>query len=401
MEESTPIRVLLVEHSQSAADSISRLLQFEEGVHVVGQAATGEKALEMFDSLEPDVVLVDPGLPDMHGLDLTRTIVERNFLAQVVLYGHEASSERILEAMDAGAASYVTHYIQDSRLADGVRKAATRGQRMRGATGPLTPMPNEEEGDPRPEGKLIAVHLGKGGVGVTTVAVNLAVALQGEETPAVLVDGDLQFGDVAALLNLQPVHSLDDLTAQADFLDDELLEQLLLRHDPSGLRVVPAPASPERADDVSAEALGKVLDELLRRYAYVVVDTATYLDEVALHILERADLIVSLLVPDIPSIKNAQLFLRMMGMLGFDKERLLLVMNQLDRRDPIRPDKVSDNLRHPVAHELPYARDEVMRSINRGSPFIAEAKTGPLARALLEVVGEVKERLLVAGRGKA
>ncbi len=393
MSENPPIQVLFADDNDSKVEGVTRLLHFESDIRVVGHAHSAPEAIEMMENLKPDVVLMDPGLPPDDGFVATRQLLSAHPFAQVILLSLDNDPEGVRNAMRAGAADWVSNYINGDKLAIAVRNAAEKGQRLHKATGRLPPLEQVMPAHNGPEGKIIAVFAPRGGAGVTTLAVNMALALNTPETPAALVDADLQFGDVCAFLNLQPRLSVVDMTAQADSLDDELMRELLLSHE-SGLRVAAAPAAPELADDVTPAGLLAVLRALRRSFGYVVVDAGSYLNDIALTVLEEADLVVSIVLPEIPSIKNARLLIDLFFKLELPREKLVLVMNQMDKREAISAARVSDNLKHPVIAEIPFDRDAVKDAINRGRPLITDQKTHPLTRPVLALVGEVKEKLL-------
>ncbi len=201
------------------------------------------------------------------------------------------------------------------------------------------------------------------------------------------------YGDVTTFLNQQARHSIADIAAQADDLDEELLDEVLLLHE-SGLRILPAPPRPELADAVLAVMMSKVLKMLKDLFAYVIVDTASYLDDIALACLEASDLIVTVAVPEIPSIKNTRFFFDTIAELGIPKERTLLVMNQVDRRGSITAEQVAGKLRREVVGVIPFDREAAKGAINRGEPLLLGKKTGPLVGQMLSLVGEIRERLV-------
>jgi pilus assembly protein CpaE len=393
MAESESIKVLFADDNDSKVEGVTRLLHFESDIRVIGHARSGPEALEMLGDLKPDVVLMDPGLPPKDGFQTTRELISSDPLAQVVMLSLESDAEGVRSAMRAGAVDFVSNYINGDKLAQAVRNAAQRGERLHHVTGQLPPLEQVLPAQAGPQGKVIAFFAPRGGAGVTTLAVNMALALNSSESPAVLVDADMQFGDVCAFLNLQPTVSIVDMTMQAESLDDELIRELLLSHD-SGLRVVAAPVAPELADDVTPSGLSAVLRALRRSFAYVVVDAGSYLTDSALTVIEEADLVVSIVLPEIPSIKNAKLLLDVFFKLDLPRDKLVLVMNKMDKREAISRERVSDNLKHPVIAEIPFDREAVKGSINRGQPLITDQKTHPLMRPLLGLAGEIKEKLL-------
>jgi pilus assembly protein CpaE len=209
----------------------------------------------------------------------------------------------------------------------------------------------------------------------------------------VIIDADLQYGDVTAFLNLQNRFSIADLAAQAENLDEDLLREMLTAYE-SGLQVLPAPKRPIYAEEVKEAHLKKTIELLRVLFAYIVIDTDSYLDDITLAALDTADLIILTLTPEIPSIKNTRWTLDTFNQLGIEPERILLVLNQLDKRDNIRSEQIGEKFKYEVAAEVPYDRQSARAAINRGVPILADQKTHPLARPLLEVAGAVKERLL-------
>jgi pilus assembly protein CpaE len=225
------------------------------------------------------------------------------------------------------------------------------------------------------------------------LATNLALKLQTDDTPTLLVDADLKFGDVALFLNLPHNTSIADLAPYADELDSQIVSDVLTTHD-NGLKVLAAPPTLEDAQSVSVEAMRKLLDYLLSMFTYVLVDTATGLDEHTEAIIEVADLLVTVMAPDMSSIKNTTKFCSLLQDSGIPKERICLVLNSVDRKDSISARQIADHLKMEVAAEIPFDRQTVMTSINRGDPLLQGGKTQPLARSLLGLIGTIKARLV-------
>jgi pilus assembly protein CpaE len=320
--------------------------------------------------------------------------------AQIVILSVQSDPSYMRRAMLAGARDYLTKPPAVDELTAAIRRAGQMAQDEKAKV--RAPFPQQPAGRVGPApvapassyGKVIVVYSPKGGVGCTTVATNLAIALNNEETPVVLVDGNLQFGDVAIFLNEQARNSVADLTPRADELDPEIVEEVLMRHAATGLKVLAAPYRPEQAEDVGAEELVKVLHYLRRLYAYVVVDTASTLTDVTLGILQDAsDLIVLLTTQDIPSIKNSRLFLDLSDALGIERRRILFVMNRFDKRIGITPEKVRDNFKQEVAAVLPLDERTVIPSVNRGVPFFINNKSQPVARAVITLAEAIRQRI--------
>jgi pilus assembly protein CpaE len=236
---------------------------------------------------------------------------------------------------------------------------------------------------PQPGGKLLLVYSPKGGTGCSTVAINTAIALQQITSKKVaLVDASLQFGDAAVLLDLRGNRSIAEAVTQIDTLDVETLVSIMSPHQ-SGIKVLPAPPAPEMAEVVTADHLKTILGLLRREFAYIVMDTWRYLDDTILSTMELADRILVVMVPEVPSLKSTKQFFDTVEALQLPSDRIDLILNQVLPREGIRPENVEENLKHPIAIQLPFDTRIVRQAANRGLPLIMMEPNHPLAQSFL------------------
>lgn len=393
--------VLIVDDQEDTRKNVARLLQFENDINVVGTARTGQDAIKQAVALDPDVVLMDINMPDMDGIEATEHIQEQAPVSQIVILSVQGDTNYMRRAMLAGARDFLTKPPKSDELVSVIRRAGAKAKAIRTdvqfiarGTGSLS--------DPRSTtfqlsgiGKIIAVYSPKGGVGTTTVASNLAVSLHSAETPAVIVDANLQYGDIQVFFNERGRTSIVDLTPNVDQLDSELVEDVVLHHQDSGVDIVSAPATPEDGEQVTGQDLVKVLKFLARMYSYVIVDTNSYLADETIDILDACDLLVLISSQDIPAIINTRSVLQLLvSRLGISKQKILLVMNRFDRQIAITPEKVGHNLGHKVACVLYEDREVVVPGVNRGVPFmLGEGKSKEIGKGILELVGKVRETI--------
>jgi pilus assembly protein CpaE len=397
MSENTDdaIRVLIVDDIAETRENIRKLLQFEPDINVVGAARSGEEALEIARETEPDVVIMDINMPDMDGIKATEAMLLDVPYAQIVILSVQSEADYIKRAMRAGARDFIAKPPSGDELITTIRSLAELAVKEKEKhTGQLVMPPEWRERELiRPEGNLLAVYSAKGGVGCTMLATNIAMGLNTKETPTVLVDGALQFGDVAVSLNLQAKNSIVDLSMRSEEMDLEFVDEVLLRHE-SGLRVLAAPPRPEMADEVHAEQVRNVLQFLKRNYAYVVVDTSSTMDDVTLAILDIADLLIAVATPEIPAIKDARLLFDLLGVLEFPRERILFVINKMDKKSGITTAAIADNLNIPIDGEVPLDERAVSISVNRGIPLLMGDRGSPSTRSILDLLGSIKQRLV-------
>jgi len=392
--------VLIVDDQDETRKNIARLLQFENDINVVGTARTGKDAIKQTIALDPDVVLMDINMPDMDGIEATERIQEQAPVSQIVILSVQGDTNYMRRAMLAGARDFLTKPPKSDELVNVIRRAGEKAKAIRQesqfmvrGTGSLI--------DPRSTtialsglGKIVAVYSPKGGVGTTTVATNLAVTLHSTETPVIIVDANLQFGDVVVFLNERGRTSVVDLAPIADQLDPELVREVVIHHEPSGIDILSAPPHPEDAERISGSQFVKVLQFLARLYSYVIVDTNSGLSDVTLDTLDASDLLVLISSQDIPAIINTRIMLTLLVNLGINKQKILLVMSRFDKQLAITPEKVGHNLGHKVAAVLPEDREVVVPAVNRGIPFMmGEGKTKEIGKSILELVGKIREKL--------
>lgn len=399
-QQDDKIRLLIVDDVAETRENIRKLLQFEPDIVVVGSARSGEEAINQAVETQPDVVLMDINMPDMDGIKATELIIEKVPFAQIVILSIQNEPDYMRRAMLAGARYFLSKPPSGDELIDTIRVVSERAKEQRAKlakqpTAVVAPQPGDPgyKGPSKPLGKLLAVYSSKGGVGCTTLATNIAIGLSSEETPTVLVDGNLQFGDVAVFMNLQVKNSIVDLASRVDELDEDIVGEVLMKHD-SGLYVLAAPPRPEMADEVQASQVKTVLRFLRMHFAYIVVDNSSTMDDITLAVLDMADLLLAIATTDIPSIKDARLLFDLLSVLEFPKENILFVLNKTDRRSGITAEAVAENLRHPVEGEIPFDDRTVATTVNRGEPLLLGDKSKPIARNMLDLLATVKQRLI-------
>lgn len=393
-----PTRVLIVDDIAETRENIKKLLQFESDLEIVGGARTGQEAIQLAAETKPHVVLMDINMPDMDGITATEAVLEEIPFAQIVILSVQNEPDYMRRAMLAGARDFIPKPPSGEELIKAIRELAERAKREENKirAAPQLVITGgggvSSTGRLRPEGKILAVYSAKGGVGCTTLATNIAVGLNSPETPAVLVDTNMQFGDISVFLNLQVKNSMIDLASRADDLDTEIVEEILMSHQ-CGLKVLASPPRPEMAEEVHADQVRKVLQYLKRIFAYVIVDTSSTVDDVTLAVLDVTDMLIAVATPDIPAIKDARLLFDLLGVLGLSKERVFFVLNKMDRNSNITAKAVAENLKRPVDGEIPADERTVTTSINRGVPLMLGDKSRPPARNMLELIGSIKQRL--------
>jgi pilus assembly protein CpaE len=381
------IRLLIVDDIASTRENLQKLLGFEDDIEVIGTAADGRQALDECHRLQPDIVLTDVNMPLMDGIQLTERLAEELPASPVIIMSVQGERDYLRRAMQAGAREYLVKPFSHDELVAAIRRVYDLEQKKgtflaRAAT----PVPAPQAVSTAPA-DVVVVFSGKGGVGKTLLATNLAVALASDTGSRVaLVDLDLQFGDVGVMLNLDHSRSITDVVDAGENLDREVLYEILATG-PSGIRVLLAPISPELADLVTAEHIRRVMSELRREFDYVVVDTSSHLADFNLEVIEMATKILVVTALTIPAIKDAKLSLKMLESLSVEPSTILLVVNRCDSHSDFNREAIEQNLGQAVAVQLPFDPRAVGDAVTRGSPFVVLSPEADVSRAVSELVG--------------
>lgn len=396
-------RVLIVDDVAETREMVRKLLQFESDVEVVGAARSGKEGIQMAKELDPDVVLMDINMPDVDGITATELIRQKAPHIKVVILSVQNDQNYMRRAMLAGARDFLTKPPMGDELISAIRRAGEIAHTERAQAASLRGIPANMSGagvSPISQmgmgltrGRVVSIYSPKGGTGCTTIAVNLAVALHNEDTRVVIVDSNLQYGDVAMFFNEQGKNTISDLAPLAEELDAEMVAGVLVKHSATGISILASPSRPEQADKVTADQFIKIVDFLRQMYAYVVVDTSTYLSDVTIAAIDSSDVVVLVTSQDIPSIKNSRLFLDLMLTMQIDRSRVVFVMNKFDKRIAITAERVSENLKQEVAAVLPLEERVVVPAVNRGVPFMIDNKTQQVARGIFGLAESVRARV--------
>lgn len=392
---SDKIRILIVDDIPETRENVRKLLAFEADMEVIGVAGTGREAIQLARELQPGIIMMDINMPDIDGITAVETITRDVPVAQVIMMSVQSEADYLRRSMLAGARDFLTKPFSGEDLIATIRRVHRMSQtRAAVASAPAAPATAQAgrttavaAPSPHRDGRIIVVFGPKGGIGTTTLAVNMAVGLQQRSTDSrvILVDGSLQFGDVGVLLNLPPGRNITDLVDTINDLDPDSIDTVALAHT-SGAKVVLAPPRPEMADLLQPEHLKRILDEMRQHYDYVVVDTATVINDLVLTALDLADRIVLVTTPDIPAIKNAKLFFEITDALNYPPNKIMLVVNKIDRRTGITAQMIEDNIKHPVVGQIPLDEVTVLNSINRGVPFMVDGRAKPVTQAVMLLV---------------
>lgn len=383
------IKVVVIAGSVDERVRLKKAFLVEQSLEIIGEADNGDEGIRLVRELNPTVVVVDSSLagsqPD--GLPVAEQVTVQCPTTDVVMVSDQGGDGLFLrKAMLAGVRQVMPKPYDPSDLVEIIKLVADIGEKKKES---LARVIGEKEEEVLAS-KLLTVFSTKGGVGRTLFAVNFAVALKKMTGKKVcLVDADLQFGDVAIMMHLQPKNTIAGLAreiADSGTLEDEVLEAHLVTHEASGLKVLTAPLRPDEADLVKGPHIDAILRKLKEKYHYIVVDTPAFLSDTVLTALEVSDNILVLLTMELPTLKSGKLMMEIMQTFGYGEEKVKIILNRESPEGPFKKADIEQTLGHEIAATIPSDGAAVMPAVNEGEPFFLRSSDSKISQALRDVV---------------
>jgi pilus assembly protein CpaE len=375
------IKVLIVDDIPETRDHLSRLLGLEREIDVAGTAGSGEEAIRVAMELRPDVIVMDINMPGMDGVAAAEIISQRLPTSPIIMMSVHGEAEQLKRSISAGAREFLVKPFSGDEFSTSIRRVYERELSRRAqfqADMPTTPAAPvvDDDGDHQ----VIAIFSPKGGAGRTTIATNLAVALQRDTGARVcLMDANFQFGDVGVLLNLNPKNRSIADAVETGEPDGDIIDSVVIDHS-TGIRVLLAPPAPEGADLVTPAFVRKIVEHLRATHHYVIVDLPSGLSDHSLAVMDVADTILVLTALEITTIKNVRLFLEVADQLEYSRTKLRLVINRADAAQGIRIADVEASVRRPIDGTIVSDGRLSVLAVNRGVPFVVSHPDSVLSR---------------------
>jgi pilus assembly protein CpaE len=367
---SDQIRLLVVEDVQQVAQYIRGLLNSQSTVKLLDVVSDGTKVLNLISELRPDVVVVDALLQGrVKGMVLVDQIKAAGLSVPVVVL--TVPQHPVIQDPARGISGVLMMPFSGFDLINRLQtahKAAQAGETVGSA-------------------RVLSVFAPKGGVGKTTIAFNLAVAMGqlGERT--VLIDGSLQFGDLRALLKVpQDAPSILDLPT--DRIAESDLADVLWR-DPSGIDILLAPPRVEMAEMVTTRDVDKVLSLLRRVYTVVVIDTPSMISDLNLSFLDASDTIIEIVTYDSTTIHNTIAMADAFRMIGYPAAKVHYLVNRADSPGGIDPTQLERALGRVPEHRIVSDGMLVVQSNNEGVPFVLQSPRAPVSQDVVRTATEL------------
>lgn len=357
------MRVLLIDDEQFYFKLIQKTLK--EANYDLEYAKNGTEGLSKVPTFEPDMLIVDLKLPEMDGfqiLDRIRRDPKFSHVPVIVITAQDELSEK-LRAFELGADDYLVKPFQPEELVARMGILARRGKAIQ--------MVREMESTQKSNASFITVHSLRGGVGCSSIVVNLGLAfhkLWGKST--LLIDGILTAGQVALMLDGKPGATWENLVGiDLEVLDDAVIGEMMCVHK-SGIRYIASPRYPIAGDTFTTETMHTFLDKLKNKNEFIVVDTSHDFSDMTIQMLTMSSTILLVMAPEMASLRTTISALEIYDRLAIPLDKVKIVLNNNSSNPAIKQAQLEKVLKRPIDFVLPFEAGEVNRALNFGQPFI-------------------------------
>lgn len=380
--------IVIIDDTPSILHLVSLYLH-DAGHHVL-TAADGAQGLRVAQANKTDLIITDVMMPEMDGYELTRRLRRdpaTTHIPIITLTAHSELESKI-KAFEAGADDFMPKPFDAGELVARVSVLLRRAAATAVLDERFVPADTETR-----YAYQIAVHSLRGGVGCSTLAVNTAVGLAGLwNVPVLLADFVTTTGQAALMLNMSLKRTWADLTdVPVQEMDLEMLEGVITPH-ASEMRVLMAPTDATQSSNLTSDRVAKMLELLSPRYGYIVSDLPHDFNDIALQVLDRADLIMLVLAPDLASIRAAAATLETYRQLTYAPEKIRVILNWTFGQGGFPRKEIEEALKLPIHFTMPHAPQAFVNAINRGAPPLFAKPEDPVSAYLEDLAFQVSRQ---------
>ncbi|HBA90130.1 MAG TPA: histidine kinase [Geobacter sp.] len=367
--------IVIIDQNKVSRESIlSTLRGYSDSITLAGSVEHFTSNASAAQTQAPNVVFL--GVENVQqGIEDIRALTARCPRASVIACSSEKNVEGFLALMRAGAVEYLLRPVDQDELKQSLLKASRF----------LSAAPEVAA----PSGEIITLYNPIGGMGTTTIAVNLAAALADGGTKVALVDLNLEAGDVNTFLNVNPTYTLGSVTTNIERLDANFLMSVMTRHS-SGPYILTEPLDVDEAVSITPEQVQRVMELLRRIFRYVIVDCVGQLGGCNLSIFRSSNLVLFTTTLSLPTLKNTKRYLSAMAAKGFGGDRVKLVVNRHLPKSDIQLKDAEKVLGMQVYQAIPNEYADVVASINKGMPLVKLLPRSPVSKAIQSLAERVK-----------
>jgi len=361
------IKIIIADDIEETRNVIKKILNLEnEFFEIVGEACNGEEVLKLIPMVKPDIILMDINMPVLNGLEATEKITNLFPAVTVIIMSVQAESEYLKKAMFHGAKEYIIKPFNYEVLVNTITNTYEKykDKVINGAY-----FEKGKNTEKQSNAKIITFFSSKGGVGKSVLALNTAVALSKiQNKKTLLIDLDLQFGDISMLVNQYAQKNILDVIENGQLDSYENIKPYLYGFN-ENLHMLFAPTKPEAAEYIGKDSIEKIMKLLLKQYDVIIIDTGINFNDSTLYILDLSEIVLFVATMEIVALKNTKLGLRVMQSLGYDKNKVKLIINNFTTKYGISKSEAEGAFKDGIFALIPEEQSTVSISVNKGQPF--------------------------------
>ncbi len=391
-EKSDRTRIVAVVEPGATQQQITAALGSQPDFQLLDILPSTDKAAQEIRAVGPQIILVDHQLGGQPTLDILDDLALQfpEMAVVAILPGSDPLTAQ--QVMLAGARAFIVQPFTQVNLLSTLRRVRDLESRRQFSLAPTTAAVDSVK-----PLHTVAVYGPRGGVGTSTVAINLAVALRGgTDRRVLLLEGKMLFGHLGLMLNIRSPNSLADIIPHVHTLEESMVRDVVAEH-VSGVHVLLSPTSPEVAQGVRPEALFNVVSGLRPLYEFLVIDAGSYLNDNTVTLLDSADRVLLVTTPDLAALHDTSRFVQLSRTLDFPPGKLCVILNRASLEGGVRTKDIEKALHQDLFAQIPDDGPSALRSVNRGIPLLMKYPRSPASRAIRKLATTLAE----VGAGQA
>ena len=382
-ENITNISIIVIDREENTRNIIKNYLSEIEGFDFSSETFSEFYDLELgcdyAINSQKAIVLIDISENPEKALNIIKTIKEQKKDIAIIALSNKASTDTIIKAMRAGAKEFITKPIIKTDFLEIIKNLRKE-------------MKNTEQKD---SCKIISTFSNKGGIGKTSIAVNLAVELaELSKEKVALIDLNLQLGDVSTFLDMTPNFSMDYIASNIHNFDETELLKTLTRYKNTSLYVIADPLNIAKSKEITSDQIKLLINILKKSFSYIVIDIGTNIDSKTVMALDMSDLILLIAIVNLPAIRSTQRCIELFKRLGYSKDKIKLVLNRYIENEDIKATDIEEVVKQKVYWKIPNNYLTMMSAINKGVPVNQINRDSNLAQNYMEFASKISDYLI-------
>lgn len=347
------LNVIIIDKEETSRNILKNYLSLIDNISVAGEFYDIDLGYDFAKDKEKCLIFIDVSQDQDKALSIIKDLKNINKSAYIVALSARTSTETIIKVMRAGAKEFLNKPLIQSEFTEVVNSLKSE----------------IENSEPVDTCKIISTFSNKGGIGKTSIAVNLAVELaQLSKEKVALIDLNLQLGDVSTFLDMNPPFAMDYIASNINSLNEEDLLKAMSKYKNTSLYVIADPLNIDNSKDITAEQITNLLTVLKKTFSYIVIDIGTNIDSKTIAALDSSDLILLIAIVNLPAIRSTQRCMELFNKLGYSNDKIKLVLNRYMENEEIKTSDIEEVVKQKVYWKIPNNYLTMMSAINKGVP---------------------------------